>query len=435
MGSGIDTNKYAQFTTDAALNASTSRIAQEGTNSVLGDIAQNGSKLAQTQLKQATNQNNANSAGIIASAKGINPAMAAREAGYNSANTGQQAANQAAETQAQTQMAALGQLSANQLQQQNMSTNQYLAQNNTLAGIGSANNAAGGQAAGQAIAGIGAAAALAAADGGMVPDRTPRYADGGGISQVSPGSPQPLTQNPFQPAATYFHTLSANASDMPSSQAGQMMQSAPKTEMADPFGPMEAILKAKKAKAAAYDKSMKENPEASPTPDDVGDVQPATPEGSPAGAPPGGETPSTGAPLAGAPPASPGATGSEGAADAVPSAPPVEEAPMSMEESFARGGRARKKVPALVSPGETYLRPSQVKAVAKGKANPLKVGERIPGTPKVAGNSYANDTVKKTLEPGGIMIPNSVMQSSDPAHNAYKFVQAVLAKQKSKGRR
>lgn len=93
---------------------------------------------------------------------------------------------------------------------------------------------------------------------------------------------------------------------------------------------------------------------------------------------------------------------------------------------FAEGG----KVPAMVSPGETYLDPKDVKEVAAKGKNPLEVGEKIPGTPKVKGNSYANDTVAKDLEPGGIVIPNSIMQHKDAAKKAQAFVSAVLRKQK-----
>jgi len=88
-------------------------------------------------------------------------------------------------------------------------------------------------------------------------------------------------------------------------------------------------------------------------------------------------------------------------------------------------------VPALVSPGEQYLDPTDVSQVAKGK-DPLATGERIPGKPKVKGNSYANDTVPKTLKEGGIVIPNSVMQSKNPSHQAKKFVAAILAKKGTK---
>ena len=89
----------------------------------------------------------------------------------------------------------------------------------------------------------------------------------------------------------------------------------------------------------------------------------------------------------------------------------------------AEGGQ----VPALVSPGEQYLPPKDVSKVKKG-ANPLSVGERIPGKPKVKGNSYANDTVPKTLESGGIVIPNNIMQSKNPHFEAMKFVHATIAK-------
>ena len=97
---------------------------------------------------------------------------------------------------------------------------------------------------------------------------------------------------------------------------------------------------------------------------------------------------------------------------------------------LAEGGPVKSqdgKVPALVSPGETYLAPDKVAKVAKG-ADPLAVGEKIPGTPKVKGNSYANDTVPKELSPGGIVIPNSIMQSKDAEKKAAAFVAAVLRK-------
>jgi len=60
----------------------------------------------------------------------------------------------------------------------------------------------------------------------------------------------------------------------------------------------------------------------------------------------------------------------------------------------------------------------------------MKTGETIPGKPKVSGakNDYANDTVKKTLQEGGIVLPRSVTKSKNPDKNAEAFVAAVLAK-------
>jgi len=96
--------------------------------------------------------------------------------------------------------------------------------------------------------------------------------------------------------------------------------------------------------------------------------------------------------------------------------------------SLAHGG----KVPAMVSPGEKYLPPSEVKKVAEGKKPAHKAGETIPGKAKVAGDSYENDTVKRNLEKGGIVIPRSVMQSEDAAEKARQFVAAVLARKQQK---
>lgn len=98
--------------------------------------------------------------------------------------------------------------------------------------------------------------------------------------------------------------------------------------------------------------------------------------------------------------------------------------------AMAKGG----KVPALVSPGERYLPPSEVKKVEKGEKSPMKAGERIPGKPKVDGavNSYANDTVKKTLKEGGVVLPRNVTLSSDAEKKAIAFMDALKAKRKDK---
>jgi hypothetical protein len=103
---------------------------------------------------------------------------------------------------------------------------------------------------------------------------------------------------------------------------------------------------------------------------------------------------------------------------------------MSAGSFMAEGG----KVPAMLSPGERYLPPKEVKAVAKGEKSPMQAGEKIKGKPKVGGakNSYANDVIPKTLEEGGIVLPRSVTQAKHPQWEAHKFVSAILAK-KGKG--
>ena len=96
--------------------------------------------------------------------------------------------------------------------------------------------------------------------------------------------------------------------------------------------------------------------------------------------------------------------------------------------AMAKGG----KVPARVSPGEIYLSPDKAKAVAKGKASPLS-GERIKGKAKVKGDSYANDTVNKTLQSGGVVIPRSKANGDDVVNKATAFVQAVMARGGGRG--
>lgn len=95
--------------------------------------------------------------------------------------------------------------------------------------------------------------------------------------------------------------------------------------------------------------------------------------------------------------------------------------------ALAKGGRVN-KVNALVSPGEGWVPPGKVKQVAKGAPVP----ERIPGKPKVKGDSLKNDTVPKKLDVGGIVIPNSIMQSKNPAKGAKDFVAKIIAKRRGK---
>lgn len=84
--------------------------------------------------------------------------------------------------------------------------------------------------------------------------------------------------------------------------------------------------------------------------------------------------------------------------------------------NYLASGGAAKAVPAMVSPGEIYLKPDEVEQVKHG-ANPLKLGTKIPGKPKVKGDSLKNDTVPATLEEGGVVIPRHIMntKSSDKA--------------------
>lgn len=97
-----------------------------------------------------------------------------------------------------------------------------------------------------------------------------------------------------------------------------------------------------------------------------------------------------------------------------------------LNDHYSMGG----PVPAMVSPGEKYLNPTEVEAVEKGKASPKQVGKEIPGKAKVKGDSPKNDTVPAKLESGGIVIPRSVMDS-EGEDSIMNFVKGVLAHKKA----
>lgn len=97
----------------------------------------------------------------------------------------------------------------------------------------------------------------------------------------------------------------------------------------------------------------------------------------------------------------------------------------------AKGG----EVPVIVSPGEKYLSPQDVQKVQSG-ANPMKVGQTIPGKAPVGGakNSYSNDIVPMKAQSGGIVVPRSETQSKDPDKASADFVHRVLAKRRAGGK-
>lgn len=95
---------------------------------------------------------------------------------------------------------------------------------------------------------------------------------------------------------------------------------------------------------------------------------------------------------------------------------------------MAQGGT----VPAMVSPGEVFLNPKEAQAVHDGKVHPMQVGEKIPGQAKVKGDSYQNDTVRRDLEVGGIVLPRHVTQNKNPGKEAKAFVDAYMAKKRRK---
>lgn len=364
-----------------------------GTLSNQGDLAgqlraQNagqGPNPAAAMLNQATQQNIQNAAGMAASQKGLNPALAARMAGQNAASANQQAAGQAATMRANQILANQQQLqglygtmageSLNQgqmgLGQSQMAQNAIAAQNNALVGqqsnINNANaSIAGINAQGQhqlfsnVLQGAGSAAMLA--EGGKVPEPThyvPHYADGGEVSD-----------KPKSKAGAFFASM--GKPQQSSANWGQTFGKG----LASLFGgkqsaPEDAELSSGAAMAGAM------------------------------GANPMIQNMMTTSYLAGKQPSEPEISDSSNPAFA-----------------FKKGG----KVPAMLSPGEIYLPPAKAKAVAQGKESPMS-GKKIPGKAPVKGDSLKNDIVPAMLEPGGVVVKRS--KANDPK-KAAQFVAGVL---------
>lgn len=156
-----------------------SLMAQQGNQAALvGQLQQQalgaGPNPAQQMLQQATGRNIAQQTGMIASQKGINPALAQRQAAQNAAMLSQQAAGQGAVMGAQQQLAAQQQLQ-NALSSQ-AQTGLYGAQLNQQAAMQNAQLR--GRAAGEMMQGMGSAAALlAASKGGYVPGKAQVHGD------------------------------------------------------------------------------------------------------------------------------------------------------------------------------------------------------------------------------------------------------------------
>lgn len=103
-------------------------------------MAGQGPNLANALLHQATNQNMAQSAAMMASQQGINPALAARSAGQNLAQAQQQAAAQASLNQVQQQLMAQQQLGGLYGQMGNQQLTQQQINQGALANQNSATN-------------------------------------------------------------------------------------------------------------------------------------------------------------------------------------------------------------------------------------------------------------------------------------------------------
>lgn len=156
-------------------------------------MAGNGPNPAQQQFQQNVNQNTAQAQGLIASQRGLNPALAAKMGANIGSQNNQQAAAQSGVMQAQQQLAAtqnygnlLGQQQQGNLAQQQLYTGANQGAMNANVNVAQGNQQqAGNLVGGFANAGSAALPALLAAHGGMIP----HYDLGGQIQSGSADGP------------------------------------------------------------------------------------------------------------------------------------------------------------------------------------------------------------------------------------------------------
>lgn len=417
---------------------------------------------AQAMLAQQTGANNSAQAAMMAGQRGAsqNVGLMARQAAQQGSANQQNAIGQGASLQAQQSMNALNSMGgianqqvSNQMGAANAYTNaaqgeqgnllgaqsQY---NNALMGYaGGANNANANVSMANAkmnagmLGGIlGGAGAAAAAEGGQVgtdikapPVPQQRYASGGDVS-VGGG-----------PKSSFGRYMAGQSNG---SQAPQGFQSIQNSDNPLQAGTQQLV----GTLAKKYIKPMFQNHGGgSVNPSGIGsqynqagpnlDVAGVLPQGAAQGpslSPNVNFTPNgqqnSGAYQFGNTPATDAAAKASPLASVADKAPDLSAAE-DLGDSFAHGG----KVQALVSPGERYLPPREVAKVAKGQKSPMEAGEKIPGKPAVGGakNDYANDTVPKTLDEGGIVLPRSVTQSKNPQWAAHKFMSDIMSRKKA----
>lgn len=447
---------------------------------------------AQAQLAQATGANVSNQAAMMAGQRGAgsNVGMMSRQAAQQGANTQQQSAGQAATLQAQQSLGALNQMggiATNQANQQANATNAYSnaalgSQQNMLGAAGAFNNANVGmqsninstnagisgvtaqgqnQMMGNMMGGIGSAFQMipsmfgsSGGSGDFVTSATQAaggYAEGGNVEKLEPSAweniksafdekkpnPTPTPVQGLDPEKAKAFIKGghfADGGEITPIEQSEGATSGPQSNVGKSFMESQDALGAYNPSATMAVAPQGKAPAASgggPGLPDLGKIINMGQMGknisdawsgvsdffSDAGA---GLSSGLGSFATGA-----GTMMAGGAGEGVGIGGAAELGGEAAVAVAAKGGR----VPALVSPGEQYLPPDDVEKVVKEGKNPLKEGERIPGKPKVKGNSYKNDTVAKELEAGGIVIPNSVMQSKHPQWAAHKFVAAHCKEQ------
>lgn len=391
----------------------------------LSQVAQGqGPNPAQAMLQQQTGQNAAQQASLMAGQRGAssNVGMIARQAAQQGTNMQQQATGQAAQMQAQQSLNALGTMgnmanqqasqAANAVQgytgssqaEQSNILNAIEQQNAARAGVQSSINSAN---ASMANTRMGQQASFM---GNMMPGAgqvMQMFAEGGSVSkEVLPASQGPAAaKGPRSKTAQFFSSMGQTKSQDGAGQTGKFVGNLIKEGIKSLFAPSHPV---QQSQAPMSNDPYAQYSASGFSPEQMAEDR-SRQDAIEAGALPSAQDPSQQLQTS---------YGHDNESEQMSAA--NDQNPFMA----AKGG----KVPAMVSPGEVYLDRKAVKDVEKGK-DPIRAGEKIKGKAKVKGDSLKNDTVAKTLESGGIVLPKSVMESKHPHWSAHKFVSAIMAKQ------
>lgn len=427
----------------------------QGYSQLQGIANGTGPNPAQAQYQQNIQSLAGQQAGAISSQKGLSPALQARLIAQQGSGAMQNAAGQGAANLATQQLGAMNAAAGiantqvtNQIGQTNANTASQLGeQQNLLNAQGQYNNAQAGVLSNmnttnsatqiqnsKAQAGLLGGAFSFLAGGGEV-----GY-DGGGSVMPAPQMPSAFSQAPPQGPQSAFGKFLAGYSAAQQQPGQQGQPGAPGNSAEAPFQSNQFNSLGNVGRKIFGLKPDEHLLRGGPNGGAVQPSQAAVQSGSsideanmPVDAGSGTAMGEDGASEAGA---AEGAEGAEGAsaAEGAAAAEGEDEGIGELVAALAKGGKVKgkKKVDALVSPGELWIPPGKVGQVAKGE-NPLKAGKKIPGKPKVSGNSYVNDTVPKKLDVGGIVIPNSIMESKNPAKGARDMVAGIIAKRRARG--
>src|ERR1700677_3673733 len=158
-GAGAGSSAQQQTYTNNINNV----LGQQGTlaQQLMAQANGQGPNIANLQLQQATNQNNQQAAGAIASQRGMNPALAARIIAQQQATNNQNAAGQSGVLRAQQQLASeqglgnvYGQEAGENLTGEGQLTQAQTAANSSNAQIAGQNSSQAGGIAGGVIGGV-----------------------------------------------------------------------------------------------------------------------------------------------------------------------------------------------------------------------------------------------------------------------------------------